>query len=160
MKSKNLFAFFLGIVALVILALGLVLFRQDLLPSQNESPLPGQSIAGVDVLAAGDQPVAETVNISEVTLSKAGYILIRQFRDGQPGAVIGVSSLLPIGNHTNWIVQLYDKDGKQPYQLQVNDKLFVGLYADDGDGIYNEPDFQSPIKDSEGSEVSHILTLQ
>ncbi len=78
-----------------------------------------------------DQVVTDDVLIDSVTISQPSFVAIHANNAGKPGDVIAVSKLLSSSKKNSVIVL--------PEKLQIGEKYFVLLHADDGDGIHTFP---------------------
>ena len=78
------------------------------------------------------------VVIKSLTLDKPGFVVIHKDGGGKPGPVIGHSDVLPAGTHNDVKVN-FDK-------AQGGDRVFPMLHYDDGNGKYEFPGPDGPVK--------------
>ncbi len=148
MTSKSL-AYTLG--SLAVLALAATAAVTFALDGEN-LPIPeiptGNMIAD-DAIYAPDQPPGTSINVPVVSLKNSyGWAVIRAVgEDGSASEIIGHSELIAPGN-VIWTSAPLDRpsiDGEY---------LYVMLYADNGDQIFDSND--TPLRDSSGN-VSTVM---
>lgn len=107
------------------------------------SPTP-QAMAKESVSASKHTP-ASTAVVDSVVLTDAGFAVIHEDQNGEPGQILGASSLLTAGRHENVVIALSRKtvDGE---------RLYVMLHKDNGNGTF-EATGDEPVKDEGGSVV-------
>lgn len=118
---------------------------QQALPTSNDATSQTY-MAGNDAIAVSDQPPSETVVIGLVVLKDPGYVVIHKDSNGSPGEIIGHSKLLSSGENINLKFELDEPT------LQGN-YYFAMLHIDDGDGEFNFPGNDEPIKDIENDII-------
>lgn len=87
----------------------------------------------------------ETVTADYVFLQQSGFVVVHKETDGLPGSVIGTSRLLAEGESTPVLITL-------TRSVAVNDILFVRLYLDDGDNIFDLQSDRAAL-DDQGNEI-------
>lgn len=97
-------------------------------------------------LVVGNHTPAKTAVIDSATLKKSGFVAIFENKNGKPGEVLGVSQLLTAGKHENITVALSRK-------TVSGESLFAKLYSDNGDGNFELPGPDAPVKDEAGNEI-------
>lgn len=144
MSTKTLFIF--SIVIGIVVVTGVVI----LLRGSREQPdyvdyvddSSGLIIRNSAIYVAEQKP-GDRVLVSLVRLEKPGFVVIHEDAAGNPGKILGVSSLLPKGETKNLLaVTLYraTKDGETIYAM---------LYFDNGDGAFDDIN-DKPVLDSVG----------
>ncbi len=73
-----------------------------------------------------------------MTLDKPGYVVVHKDGGGKPGPVIGRSELMPAGSYNNVKVS-FDSS-------QAGTGVFAMLHYDDGNGKYEFPGADGPVK--------------
>ncbi len=90
-------------------------------------------------ISVKDQKVKNgEIVIPELYLDKPGYIVIHKQQDGSVGPVIGNSDLLQSGESMNESVAINT--------TQATDTIYGMLHYDDGDGEYNFPGNDGPVR--------------
>lgn len=117
-------------------------------PVSNESLVPGAKNA----VAVSDYTVGKTVTVAIVLLQKPGYVMIHEDDKGNPGKIIGIGKLLPVGESTNVVVTLT----RTSKEAEV---LYAMLHLDDGDGKFNATT-DNPITDSQRNVVMMNFTVE
>jgi hypothetical protein len=79
------------------------------------------------------------VIVDEVTLSRPGFVVITEYRNGEVGLVIGSSELLSIGTTAGVPVPL-------ARVIAEKETYAARLYIDDGDGLF-VPEIDMPVLD-------------
>jgi len=92
-----------------------------------------------------EQAGGKNIFIESVTLEDNGYVVIHEDNDGNPGQIIAVSGLLPVGIRNNFLMDI-DKE------VFEGDSLFAMIHTDDGDGIFDAA-LDAPAKDTDGNIV-------
>lgn len=105
----------------------------------------GDDVASMDISdQTGD---GTTVMIDSVTLPDGGFVAIHADDNGAPGAVIGVSELLPPGTSEDVEVTL-------DMPLTADGTIFPMAHVDgDGNGTYEFPGPDGPATDADGAVV-------
>ena len=89
-------------------------------------------------IAVNDQSLEnDQVKVASFFLDKPGYVVIHADVDGKPGTVIGNSELVS-GSYSNFKV-IIDA-------TQAGTRVFAMLHYDDGDGQYEFPGDDTPVK--------------
>jgi len=89
-------------------------------------------------LTVSDQSlVGSQVSIDAFFLDKLGYVVIHKSVDGKPGPVIGNSNAVS-GSYSSFKVTIDE--------TQAGTKVFAMLHYDDGDGEYEFPGDDAPVK--------------
>ena len=146
------------IVGLVVIIGGYFLFQGGYQAPQEitiQPPVstPELTVSPVvkDSVSAKDQTQGTSVAIESTELIAAGYVVIHEDKDGKPGPVIGNSSLLE-GRDKDVVVEL-------TRSTSVGEVLYAMLHRDDGDGVYEFPGDDAPIKDEKESIVLSKFTI-
>ncbi len=144
----------LGGIAVVVIASATYIFfsGQAIAPI---TPLPIQPPSSSDKntqvpelnrLTVQEQTAEKTVTIQSVVLNHSGFIAVHGEIENAPGPVVGVSALLSAGEHQ--LVQV----AVNPTQ-KLEGTYFAMLHTDNGDGLYQFPGVDGPVKDSNGNIV-------
>ncbi|HXK39710.1 MAG TPA: hypothetical protein VJ837_02675 [Candidatus Paceibacterota bacterium] len=98
-----------------------------------------------------EQPAgAPTVTASSVFLATPGFVVVHEDASGTPGAILGVSSVLEIGESINVQVPL-----SRP--MRDGERLYAMLHADvDGDFVFNAAT-DAPIQSALGGSIMMIF---
>jgi len=96
-------------------------------------------------VTANDQGPGESVTVARVKLVDSGYVVVHEDGGGKPGPVIGNSELLS-GRNSNVLISL----SRSTLEGEV---LYAMLHSDDGDGVYEFPGDDVPLKDESGNIV-------
>jgi hypothetical protein len=95
------------------------------------------------------QKPGNIVHVDFVDQQQPGFVVIHTNDEGIPGAVLGVSSMLPLGHSEGITVPLIR-------ETEVGETLFATLAQDNGNGIFEES-ADSPIFDASG--ITPLSTL-
>ena len=98
-------------------------------------------------VSAYDQKPGNKVVVATAIFSYTGYVAIYSEINGEPGAVIGVSELIDHG--TNNILVEFSPSSV----IREGDMLYAVLHMDNGDGNYEYPGPDEPIKNDSGNFV-------
>ena len=114
---------FIWMIIIFIVVLSLVFYQTPKLPS----------------LTVSDQSLEENgrVTIDSFYLDKPGYVVIHKEADGKPGLIIGNGELVS-GSNSNYVVSIDVS--------QAGTKIFAMLHYDDGDGLFEFPGDDIPVK--------------
>lgn len=105
----------------------------------NPKPTTADTLAVDSSLSAGNQFV-----ISQVEMSEAGFVVIREDANGIPGEVIGVSEFLPQGTRMNLAIQT---------DRQVTDEvIYFELFHDNGDKQFDR-EIDSLVLDNQDNKI-------
>lgn len=135
-------------VALVFVAFAVVRAKLPQIGNLGKGPTPTASVQEEvkELISVGVHTPAKTAVIDSVALKKSGFAAIFENNNGVPGEILGVSTLLPAGTHQNITVALSRK-------TVSGETLFAKLYSDNGDGNFQLPGPDEPIKDEQGKEL-------
>lgn len=137
--------------ALALLLLILAPERFSTTPTSVPSAAPGMMLEVGTSLMMVEDTGANSLNIAMqkpgrtflgdyVTLAMPGFLVVHEDSEGEFGAILGVSELLPGGTSEKIPVTL-SRDMKD------EETLFAALYADNGDGKFNR-ETDTPVIDS------------
>lgn len=110
---------------------------------QKNEPPPSKSSEN-SIVISNQQPGSQVV-VSRVNFSQPGYVVIRRSSQGIPGEVIGRSELIS-GSRTNLIILLNSL-------VDNGFILFAVLHTDDGDGVFEYPESDQPLRDTAGDPI-------
>lgn len=109
-------------------------------------------LAGPNAIVAQDQGPGRQITVANVVFEKTGYVVIhRADATGQAGAVIGQSGIIS-GKAENVAISLKE-------MVAAGDTLIAMLHTDDGDGVYEFPGADMPLKDDAGSVVQMKFSI-
>lgn len=113
-----------------------------------DSAMPTQTLlADGNAIFIADQSPGKTIHVDLVVLTNPGYVVIHgSGSDGEPGKVIGHSTVLPAQKNENVSAQLIEA-------VQEGDRLIAMLHTDNGDGEFAFPGADGPIQDSLGNTI-------
>ena len=136
-----------GILVVILVIIAFVVVRTRL-PQFNlattPSPTPTTETQTESVTLGVHTP-ASTAVVDSVTLGKPGFVAIHEMQNGEAGGVLGASSLLPAGTHTNVAISLSRK-------TTVGETIIAKIYNDNGDSQF-DPNSDEAVKDSGGNAV-------
>lgn len=87
-------------------------------------------IVGNNAIAVSDQPAGNDVRVSLVVLAQDGFVVIHESLEGKPGKIIGSSSVLSKGTHSNIEVALDETYAE-------GTEMFAMLHTDNDDGGFD-----------------------
>ena len=85
---------------------------------------------GDNAIVVTEQRPGSTANISLAVLGGDGYVVVHEMMNGELGASIGASALLPKGESESVVVSLSKS-------LEVGKKYSAMLHLDDGDKVFD-----------------------
>lgn len=143
------------IVVIILVVTGIIMLgnraEDTAMESMKENGNQNESLKN-ELFAATQSPGRE-VGIGEVRLTQNAYVVIHRETDGKPGKVIGNSSLLLPGDNHGVLVAVQE-------DLRDGDRIFAMLHSDDGNGVYEFPGPDAPLKDEAGSIVMIELLVK
>jgi hypothetical protein len=98
-----------------------------------------------DTVYVADQKPGSSATVSLAGIIGGGYVVIHEVTDGNPGAIIGNSSLLPTGESGNVVVNL-------SRETKEGEELIAMLHNDNGDSVFNAVN-DAPVQDKEGNII-------
>jgi hypothetical protein len=108
-----------------------------------------ETSAGVGAsVSVSDQNAGDKVEVKEVVLPAAGWVVIRDYKDGKMGNTLG-AKLLDAGTSSDVVVELLRKTVSGSSYLAVPLK-------DNGDGVYKGAD-DLPFNDASGKPVMTVF---
>ncbi len=136
------------ITIIVIVAVAAVVYWlvRTLGPSEsdyNPTPSAGTATESANAVNILDQAPGASVNVSLVTLTENGFVVIHTDNNGAPGQIVAASSLMQTGALRDVVVAATLEDGTYYHAM---------LHQDDGDGVF-DPSKDSPMKDSLGNTI-------
>lgn len=145
------------VVILTIVAFAIVRTRLPKIGGSKTEPSPTSMVESTtdsnkDEISVSKHTPAKTAVIDSVTLSKPGFVAIHENQNGQPGAILGVSGLLPAGKHENSTIELSRKTAP-------GENLFAMVHADNGDGKFEFPGPDEPAKKEDNTIVQMQLQV-
>ena len=151
--SMNKYLWVVGLI--VVLGLGYYLVKgrtQAPATSEVTEEVPATVPGEKNLVLVTDYTAGKTATVARVVLEKPGYVMIHEDASGAPGAIIGTSALLPVGESSDTVVTLKraSKDGEVLYAM---------LHTDDGDGKFNVT-VDVPLTDSSGNVVVMNYTVE
>ncbi len=105
---------------------------QQQITVSEEEPLMSESVLVSDG-QSGDKVVVRSVEIAGPS-----YVVIHEDDGGKPGKVLGKSTLLSA--NANNITIMLDRE------IKAGETLYAMLHRDDGDGVYEFPGDDAPVK--------------
>lgn len=144
------------IIALIVIGGGYFFFQGGGYQTSEENPSLGAPAPGFESVpetevftsensvTANSQLQGNNVTVASIQLAEPGYVAIHEDAEGKPGPVIGNSELLEEG--TNVVITLTRESKK-------GETLYAMLHADDGDGTYEFPGDDVPVKNEGGGAV-------
>lgn len=140
-------------VVIILIIIGAYFFsRGDGEISEPTTPAPSQETITADnaVNVESQKPGTEVI-VGTVILENPGYVVIHEDANEAPGSVIGNSNLLATRND-DVVVEL-------ERQSKAGETLYAMLHTDDGDGIYEFPGDDVPLKDEAGKIILAKFTI-
>lgn len=89
-----------------------------------------------------DQQLTDYVVVNAINMESSGFVIIYRDRSGAPGDIIGVSKWFAAGQYAKEKINLTEA-------LDEGMTYYAGLYADDGNGIFDPKDDKA-VKNSYG----------
>ena len=134
------------------MALALILSGCQLLAPKEEqapAPLPAADTTGAPLVVGTDAIAVSsnggvTTTVTFVQLQKAGFVVIHEDSDGEPGQIIGSSNVIRAGTSSG--IAIITKE------LTPGATYYAILHSDNGDGIFNAA-LDAPVKDKQGNIV-------
>lgn len=123
-------------------------------PVENQPTSSPIILVGNNAINVETQVVGREVRVDFAILEAPGYVVIHKNQNGQPGMVIGYSTLLPKGRS-----ELMSNGAGLSGPIALSEALvdgssyFAMLHLDNGDGIYTKVDENLPAKDSLGNVI-------
>lgn len=99
------------------------------------------------ILKVSAQTVQDTVVVDAVTMPANGFVVARAIDGNRLSQVIEISRYLEKGTYENITITLGD--------FYNGEELIVMIYADDGDGVFNDND--QPFKDASGNMIARYV---
>jgi len=119
--------------------------RIDVSPQVQKPATDSFLLVGDNAIYAVDQKPGLAVRINAALFAKTGFVVIHEDNNGKPGAIIGSSNFLSVGNNTNFIINLFRES--------INgENLFAMLHNDNGDNKFNAAN-DPPVKDDTGNVI-------
>jgi hypothetical protein len=112
------------VIVLVILGIYFLAMRKSAV-NTPQTILPGDANA---LIVADQNPNNLGVLVDSVSLVAPGFVVIHEDVNGAPGAIVGSSTLIPVGVRYNMNVITTLTPGKYYWAM---------LHTDDGNGIFN-----------------------
>jgi plastocyanin len=130
-----------GVVIVVAMA-GFFAYRAT--APKNNSPTP-VSTGKNSSLSVKEQAPGKTFLVESIYIKDGGFITVRKDDSGNPGKIVGVSTLLPPGYNENIKINLSEetKDGQRVYVMAYTDG--------DGSGRFEFPGLDIPANDASGN---------
>jgi len=94
------------------------------------------------------QTPGNQVRVDSISLAVPGFLVIQEVKNGEPGIVLGTSTLLSVGLTEHIEIPLATS-------MRSDETFFATLYTDQGDGIFTKED--SPMLDASGISSSPVL---
>lgn len=110
-------------------------------------------IIGNNAVYVSYQQSGNTIRASVVRLERPGFLVIHEDKGGNPGNIIGLSELLPIGQAQNpppIILSRVTLDGQTLYAM---------LHIDNGDGIFKEGEDKPSIDPTSNQPVMMVVAI-
>jgi hypothetical protein len=118
--------------------------------TQNNTVTPGTGMmVEQNSIAASAQAGSQNIDASMVMLTKPGFVVVHEDKNGQPGAVIGSSKLIQPG-----MVQMNIPLSRKTVKGEI---LYAMLHFDNGDGVYSDAD--QPVLGKNGSPIMMNITV-
>lgn len=154
-EKRNLLIISASFIILIALLVLIYSIQRQLVISEIGRQLNSfiETLPSESTIAAVNQAPQYSVTIESATLSRPGYIVIHEQKDGELGTVIGHSVLHKIGIIKNVSVGL-----NRP--LVSGETLYAMLHTDDGNGVYDFPGADEPTKDNAGEIVVVPFNIQ
>ncbi len=117
------------------------------------SPETSGLVIGKNAIYVAEQKPSKTVTVAAVRLNQPGFVVIHEDAAGVPGAVLGASVLLPVGDVKNIPPLPLSRETKD------GDMIYAMLHIDDGDGIFDlirDAPARDPIGESPVTMIIHV----
>lgn len=103
-------------------------------------------------LIVGGRLAGDPIVITKVKLSTPGYVVIHADNNGVPGTILAESALLPAGVTADVTIEL----GRT---TKAGQTYWAMLHGDDGDGKFEFPGPDAPIKNESGDIVMKAILI-
>lgn len=126
--------------------------QQDQQSTTQQQPVSNTSEMRVESnsIYVSGQGESSDLTVTMVTITEPGFVVIHADSNGQPGEVLGSSTLLQSGSHNNTPIKLSRKT--------VNGEIiYAVLHKDNGDGQYTSTD--ETVKGSNGEAMYMTVTV-
>ncbi len=147
MRTKTL-----SVLAIVVVVLGVAFFLQ----SGEKTNFSGDSsglIVSDNTIYVAEQAPGSSMLVSVVRLEKPGFVVIHEDASGEPGKILGVSNLLPVGETENPpSIALSDAtaDGETVYAM---------LHSDNGDGKFDAANDKPVLDTVSGTPMMMVVMI-
>lgn len=135
------------VILLFLILAGLFVYQNFLLnKDSNDSGTDNDLMrVGENAIYVSDQKPGSSVIIGLVFMGKAGYVIIYNNNDGQPGEIIGGTRLLPEGETKGATANLIKPSVH-------GEELIAIIHEETSDGIFS-PNLDTPFRDDRGDIV-------
>ncbi len=136
-------SYLIYLVAAIVVGISAVLIYNNFIASKGNTVTSSkQTTAETNAPVVVENPVykntltltkfspGSTVSVESANLSTAGFIVVHEDKDNQPGVVIGNSQLLTAGSHSSIDISL-----TRP--IVTDETIYVMIHTDNGDGTFN-----------------------
>jgi hypothetical protein len=123
----------------------------DSSPSSLPAAQPSDSTTQTPVLTVTDYRPGNHLTIDSATMNQPGFIVVSEKREEIARGIIGVSSLINQATASDISVEL-----QRP--TQTGEILYVWIYRDDGDGLFQSP-ADTPAIGSNGQPIAVRLII-
>lgn len=120
--------------------------RLAVLSEEELTPAPSVLEGVTNGLVANGRLAGGPVLINEVKLATSGYVVVHSDNGGVPGTVRGVSGLLSAGVSREVMIELSRAS-------IAGETLWAMLHQDDGDGEFEFPGADTPLRDDAGEMI-------
>lgn len=143
--------FLIFIVVLITVAVGFLYFKSPNSNSENTQNISASKENSLDTLSILPQTPTDEVIVKSATLSKKGYLVLREMDGEKLSQVVEISKPLDKGTHENISIPIGNAD-------IANKELIVMVYEDyANDGVFN--DFDRPALSESGTmTASYVKT--
>lgn len=107
-------------------------------------------IVGKNAIYVAEQVPSKTVSVAVVHLEAPGFVVIHEDTAGVPGAILGISVLLPAGETKGPVLISLSRMTKD------DETIYAMLHLDDGDGVFDAGG-DKPAKDLMGGEPAMMV---
>ena len=145
----------LGVFAIVlVIILGMWLYKGSMSTTNEEVPEESAEnentslgmYAEENALVPTDQRPGNSVSINRALLNQPGYVVVHEESDGQAGAILGSSTLLPKGEHSRVSVTL-----SRP--ARDGETLYVMIHAEGNNNQTFEAASDPAVQGSQGDSI-------
>lgn len=108
---------------------------------------------GTSEITIGSELPGSTITVADANFKEKSFLAVRREENGEPGGIIGVSNLLPVGKNKNIVINL----NQATREAEI---IYIVAHIDgDRNGIFQFPGPDIPLNDSNGNSIIARVTV-